>query len=143
VINQDVVGGFGEVFRAIADYSPLLFVVYPLSFVVSMLSYLLCIYACLSAGCAWAKKHRIALAVLLIFGVYVVTSIIGTIADSVVAIFAVQFSYLDLFMSPNFLQTGLDYLLITLAVHAVINIVLLVAYCAFMHHALANRLNLE
>jgi hypothetical protein len=145
LINGSIAEGIGEVVDAITANSPLLFVVYPISAIIASLSQMFCIYTCISAGCAWAKKHRIALAVLLIFGVYIVTSIISSIANGVVGVlvgsgssFDLLFSYMGAGMQPYF-----DYLLMTSLVGLVINIALIVAYYAFSHYALANRLNLE
>jgi hypothetical protein len=140
IYSHEAVRLIGDVFQAISKNGPLLFLLYPLSLIVGLLSYLLRVYACLSAGCAWAKKHRVALAVLLIFGVSVALGAITSLADTIVTIA----SGYDLFtFGENATQDFYQYYLITSLVHLGIDLILIVAYCAFIHHTLSHRLNLE
>jgi hypothetical protein len=143
LINSEIIDSFGWIISSIAANGPLLFIVYPLSLVIGVLSQLLCVYACLAAGCAWAKKHRIALALVLIVAVYIVMSTVVTIADVAVGLFGETTLLLDIFSLNGPAQSFYDYFLTTSLIGAVIDILLIVAYYAFTHNAFANRLNLE
>ncbi|MDR2197602.1 MAG: hypothetical protein LBO07_06550 [Coriobacteriales bacterium] len=142
LLNHEILQFVADILRTIADYSPLLFVVYPITAILGVLSSLMCVYACLAAGCAWAKKHRIALAILLIFAVYVVTSTIGSVADVVVALSTGPGS-VSSFLEMSDPDQLYRYYLAVSTVRLVIDAVLIFAYGAFMHYALSNRLNLE
>jgi len=145
IVNSDFVTILNTFFADLFTYDAVFLIVeYPVKLLLDAINLLLLLYFALSAGAALAHRHKIAVAALIFIGICIVVSIVQSVAETVMVGMAGGYPlFNDLLYLVESSSSYLFYLQISMIVKGVISVLLSIAYYAFTHHLLSNRLNLE